>query len=60
MTGRQLFERDATLIKSDLEFIKDDEAVCVDESLFQDLEDLDLDDEDDDEFDPDDLTDESD
>lgn len=50
-----MFEKDASLIKSDLEFLKDGEAVCVDETLFQDLEDLDLDDEDDDsEYEPDD------
>ena len=52
-TGRQLFERDASLAKSDLDFVKDEEAVCVDESLFQDLDELDLDDEDDDsEYEP--------
>lgn len=61
LTGRQLFEKDESLVKSDLEFLKDDEAVCVDESLFQDLDDLDLDDESDEsEFDPDDLTSDSD
>lgn len=61
LTGRQLFEKDASLVKSDLEFLKDEEAVCVDESLFQDLDDLDLDDESDEsEFDPDDLTSDSD
>lgn len=51
-TGRQLFERDASLAKSDLAFAKDEEAVCVDESLFQDLDNLDLDDEDDSEYEP--------
>ena len=51
-TGRQLFERDASLAKSDLDFVsKDEEAVCVDESLFQDLDELDLDDS---EYEPDD------
>jgi hypothetical protein len=51
LTGRQLFERDATLANSDLAFIKDGEAVegvNVDETLFQDIADLDLDDADDD------------
>lgn len=51
-TGRQLFERDASLAKSDLDFVKDEEAVCVDESLFQDLDELELDDEDDSEYEP--------
>lgn len=49
LTGRQLFERDATLANSDLAFIKDGEAVegvNIDETLFQELEDLNLDDED--------------
>ena len=58
LTGRQLFERDASLANSDLQFIgKDEDVVAVDESLFQDLDDLDLDDEDDSEFDPDDISD---
>lgn len=53
-TGRQLFERDASLANSDLAFIKDDgdsvQGVTVDESLFQDLDELDLQDEDDSDF----------
>ncbi|XP_044762421.1 RWD domain-containing protein 1 [Coccinella septempunctata] len=56
LTGRELFIRDNTLNESDLKFLADGESVKVDESLFQDLEDLDLDDdddEDDEDFDPD-------
>lgn len=53
LTGRELFLRDVTLNESDLKFLEDGENVKVDESLFQDLEDLDLDDEDDEDFDPD-------
>ncbi|KAK5649823.1 hypothetical protein RI129_000852 [Pyrocoelia pectoralis] len=54
LTGRELFMTDNTLNESDLKFL-DGEEVKVDESLFQDLEDLDIDDEDDDDdpdFDP--------
>ncbi|XP_071539898.1 RWD domain-containing protein 1 [Panulirus ornatus] len=48
LTGRELFQKDQTLNESDLSFLGDGEGeVTVDESLFQDLEDLDLDDEDD-------------
>lgn len=43
-TGKQLFERDAELFNSDLQFVDSEEAVEVDESLFQNLDDLDLDD----------------
>ena len=65
LTGRQLFERDASLANSDLAFIKEGDAVegvSVDETLFQDLEDLDLDDEgdDDSEFDPNEVVSDSD
>jgi hypothetical protein len=42
--GKNLFERDETLFNSDLQFINSDDPVEVDESLFQDLEELDLDD----------------
>jgi len=54
LTGRELFMKDKTLDKSDLKFLEDD-PVKVDESLFQNLDDLDLDDEDDDDpdFNPD-------
>jgi len=45
LTGKQLFERDSTLNESDIKFLTDTSSVKVDESLFQDLEDLDLDDE---------------
>ncbi|XP_045460262.1 RWD domain-containing protein 1 [Harmonia axyridis] len=53
LTGRELFMRDNTMNESDLKFLADGESVKVDESLFQDLEDLDLDDDDDEDFDPD-------
>jgi len=53
LTGRQLFIKDASLIDSDVQFREAaGETVTVDESLFEDLDDLDLDDEDDEE-DPD-------
>nr|CAI5828196.1 unnamed protein product [Callosobruchus analis] len=53
LTGRELFMRDNTLNESDLKFLDEGDQVKVDESLFQDLDDLDLDDEDDEDFDPD-------
>ena len=45
MTGRELFMTDKSLIDSDLKFLEEGggEVVRVDESLFQDLDDLDLD-----------------
>ncbi|KAK6636303.1 hypothetical protein RUM43_009962 [Polyplax serrata] len=44
LTGKELFLQDKTLIESDLKFLEDSgETVKVDESLFQDLDDLDLD-----------------
>jgi len=47
LTGRQLFERDSTLQFSDAQFYSEDtSAVQVDESLFQDLEDLELEEDD--------------
>lgn len=47
LTGRELFITDKTLNESDLKFLEDGaDTVKVDESLFQDLDDLDLDDED--------------
>ena len=51
-SGRELFMTDKNLVESDIKFLAEagDEAVTVDESLFQDLDDLDLDDE---ESDPD-------
>lgn len=65
-TGKQLFESNADLDVSDIKFLGDDPAdsgakagggaVEVDESLFQDLDDLDLDDlddDDDEDYDPD-------
>ncbi|XP_041844129.1 RWD domain-containing protein 1 isoform X2 [Melanotaenia boesemani] len=52
LTGKQLFERDHNLDTSDIQFLEDaGNNVEVDESLFQDIEDLDLD-EDDPDFDP--------
>ena len=52
-SGRELFMTDTNLIESDIKFLAEtgDQAVTVDESLFEDLDDLDLDDED--ESDPD-------
>ena len=46
-SGKELFMTDTTLLESDIKFLAEagDEAVTVDESLFQDLDDLDLDDE---------------
>ncbi|XP_044727143.1 RWD domain-containing protein 1 [Chrysoperla carnea] len=52
LTGRELFMTDKTLNESDLKFLDDGANVKVDESLFQDLDDLDLDEEDDEDFDP--------
>ena len=45
LTGKQLFEQDSTLNESDIKFLTSDPGVKVDESLFQDFEDLDLDEE---------------
>ena len=47
--GRELFLTDTSLVDSDVKFLAeagDSAAVTVDESLFEDLDDLDLDDED--------------
>lgn len=52
LTGKQLFETDHNLDTSDIQFLEETgNNVEVDESLFQDIEDLDLD-EDDPDFDP--------
>ncbi|XP_054477669.1 RWD domain-containing protein 1 [Anoplopoma fimbria] len=52
LTGKQLFETDHNLDTSDIQFLEEaGNNVEVDESLFQDIEDLDLD-EDDPDFDP--------
>ncbi|XP_077577422.1 RWD domain-containing protein 1 [Stigmatopora nigra] len=52
LTGKQLFERDHNLDTSDIQFLEDGgNSVEVDESLFQDIDDLDLEDDDPD-FDP--------
>lgn len=53
-TGKQLFETNESLFKD----VADEAEVAVDESLFQNLDDLDLDDDEDDEWNPDDETDE--
>ncbi|OWR42965.1 RWD domain-containing protein 1 [Danaus plexippus plexippus] len=52
LTGKELFMRDTTLNESDLKFLDDGDAVKVDESLFQDLDDLDISDEDDEDYVP--------
>ncbi|PVD28396.1 hypothetical protein C0Q70_10983 [Pomacea canaliculata] len=52
LSGKELFMTDATLNDSDVNFLQEEEGVEVDESLFEDMEDLDIDDADDDE-DPD-------
>ncbi|KAL4657463.1 RWD domain-containing protein 1 isoform X2 [Arapaima gigas] len=55
LTGKQLFERDHNLDTSDIKFLEDaGNSVEVDESLFQDMDDLDLEDDDAD-FDPSDM-----
>ncbi|XP_029046003.1 RWD domain-containing protein 1 [Osmia bicornis bicornis] len=54
LTGRELFMTDKTLDQSDLKFL-DDDSVKIDESLFQNMDDLDLegdDDEDDPDYEP--------
>jgi hypothetical protein len=52
-TGKSLFEKDDTLFNSDLQFINNDEPIEVDETLFQNLDDLDINDDEDDEYIPD-------
>ncbi|XP_062843797.1 RWD domain-containing protein 1 [Trichomycterus rosablanca] len=55
LTGKQLFETDQNLDTSDIQFLEEaGNSVEVDESLFQDMDDLELD-EDDPDFDPLDL-----
>ncbi|KAK8388892.1 hypothetical protein O3P69_020682 [Scylla paramamosain] len=52
-TGRELFQKDNTLNESDLTFLGEGEGeVAVDESLFQDLDDLELEDEYDEDYVP--------
>ncbi|GIY06596.1 RWD domain-containing protein 1 [Caerostris darwini] len=46
LTGRELFEKDRSLVDSDLQFLQDEGEVKVDESLFQELDDLELEEED--------------
>ncbi|XP_020367238.2 RWD domain-containing protein 1 [Rhincodon typus] len=48
LTGKQLFETDHNLDTSDIQFLEEGNNVEVDESLFQDMDDLELDDDDDD------------
>ncbi|XP_045766103.1 RWD domain-containing protein 1 [Maniola jurtina] len=52
LTGKELFLRDTTLNESDLKFLEDGDAVKVDESLFQDLDDLEISDDDDEDYVP--------
>lgn len=53
LTGKQLFETDHNLDTSDIKFLEEaGSSVEVDESLFQDLDDLELDDEDDPDYNP--------
>ncbi|KAJ3297574.1 RWD domain-containing protein 1 [Borealophlyctis nickersoniae] len=47
LTGRQLFEKDKSLAKSDMAYMEDGD-VAVDVELFEGMDDLDLEDEDDD------------
>uniref|UniRef100_UPI00398E8B11 RWD domain-containing protein 1 isoform X1 n=1 Tax=Pristiophorus japonicus TaxID=55135 RepID=UPI00398E8B11 len=53
LTGKQLFETDHNLDTSDIQFLEEGNNVEVDESLFQDMDDLELDDEDDPDYNPD-------
>jgi len=46
LTGKELFMRDKSLIDSDLKFDEDEDAGPIDESLFEDMEDLDIEDSD--------------
>eukprot|EP00062_Callorhinchus_milii_P014299 gi/632963332/ref/XP_007897824.1/ PREDICTED: RWD domain-containing protein 1 isoform X2 [Callorhinchus milii] len=52
LTGKQLFETDHNLDTSDIQFLEEGNNVEVDESLFQDMDDLELDDEDDPDYNP--------
>ncbi|XP_038655557.1 RWD domain-containing protein 1 isoform X2 [Scyliorhinus canicula] len=53
LTGKQLFETDHNLDTSDIQFLEEGNNVEVDESLFQDMDDLELDDDDDPDYNPD-------
>jgi len=55
LTGKELFMTDKSLNDSDIKFLENtgDTAVTVDETLFEDLDDLDLDDDEDSDEDPD-------
>uniref|UniRef100_A0A8C5PL12 RWD domain-containing protein 1 n=1 Tax=Leptobrachium leishanense TaxID=445787 RepID=A0A8C5PL12_9ANUR len=53
LTGKQLFETDHNLDTSDIDFLEEaGNSVEVDESLFQDLDDLELDEDDDPDYNP--------
>ncbi|XP_061430910.1 RWD domain-containing protein 1 [Lethenteron reissneri] len=52
LSGKQLFETDRNLDTSDMQFLEEGDNVEVDESLFQDMEDLDIDEDDDEDDDP--------
>ncbi|KAI8906826.1 RWD-domain-containing protein [Gorgonomyces haynaldii] len=41
LTGRQLFEKDTSLAKTDMQYVDEGEVVQVDASLFENLDDLD-------------------
>ncbi|XP_055491766.1 RWD domain-containing protein 1 [Leucoraja erinacea] len=58
LTGKQLFETDHNLDTSDIQFLEEGNNVEVDESLFQDMDDLELDDDDDPDYNPDLVSDE--
>ncbi|KAL3881422.1 hypothetical protein ACJMK2_027866 [Sinanodonta woodiana] len=46
LTGKEMFLRDASMNESDVKFLQEEvDTIEVDESLFQDMDDLDLDDE---------------
>ncbi|XP_072913552.1 RWD domain-containing protein 1 [Hemitrygon akajei] len=53
LTGKQQFETDHNLDTSDIQFLEEGNNVEVDESLFQDMDDLELDDDDDPDYNPD-------
>uniref|UniRef100_A0A8C4QT05 RWD domain-containing protein 1 n=1 Tax=Eptatretus burgeri TaxID=7764 RepID=A0A8C4QT05_EPTBU len=57
LTGKQLFERDRNLDTSDMQFLEEGDNVEVDESLFQDLDDLALEDDENADLNPADLDD---
>ncbi|XP_060567475.1 RWD domain-containing protein 1-like [Ruditapes philippinarum] len=42
LTGKELFLQDASMMESDIQLLQEGESVEVDESLFQDMDDLDI------------------